>query len=85
MALSLGVKVGSKIEVGKSIIEVVDIRSVSLVLITVDGCAPIVVSDQHSESLPDKVFVQTGDAARSSGVRLVFTAPPEVKITRLFP
>lgn len=82
MALSLGVKVGSKIQVGEATLRVVGIRA-SLILVSVNGKDPVAVSDVESQEVLPGIFLQTGGGNISSGVRLVIRAPREVPINRV--
>jgi sRNA-binding carbon storage regulator CsrA len=80
MALSLGIKQGSKIQVGKSVLEVKDLTPPSFIVLSIDGGNDIVVSDQsRQEILPDVFVFSAGENTN----RLVFEAPREVLISRV--
>jgi hypothetical protein len=83
MALSLGVRKGSKITVGKHEVEVKDIIQSNLIMVSVDQGDDVLISDQkQTEILPD-VFVFSGVGASGSGNRLAFKAPREIAIRRV--
>jgi sRNA-binding carbon storage regulator CsrA len=87
MALSLGVKAGSKITVGN---HEVTVRSIlkDLILISVDGGPDVVVSEQAREQILPEVWVFLGkppsnpDHSSDSQRRLAFEAPRDIKILR---
>lgn len=81
MALSLGVSVGSEIEVGNNVVKIKAIPSPSLILLSVDGGDAILVSDQSRQEILPSVYVFVGTP--ESGVnRLAFEADRSIKIMR---
>jgi sRNA-binding carbon storage regulator CsrA len=80
MALSLGVKAGSKIQVGKHVVQIKDLTAPSYIVLSVDGGNDIVVSDQSRQEILPSVFVFS---AGENTNRLVFEAPREVLISRV--
>jgi hypothetical protein len=85
MALSLGVRIGSKIAVGDHEVQVKILVQPSLIVVSVDGGRDIVVSDQEQiEILLDvAVFSGVGAKGTGGGNRLAFVAPREILIRRL--
>jgi hypothetical protein len=79
MALSLGVSVGSKIDVGGHILQVTALVHPDVAIVTVDGGEEIVVRESKTiEILPD-VKLQTGPG----GHRLAFHAAKSIRISRV--
>ncbi|MFY9724638.1 MAG: hypothetical protein WB579_00530 [Bryobacteraceae bacterium] len=83
MALSLGVKKGSKILVGDHCVQVKNMVPPDMIVISVDDGEEVLVSDQYkSQILPD-VLVFSGIGQNGGGNRLAFDAPKSIKIKRL--
>lgn len=83
MALSIGVSVGSKIDVGGHLLQITALAQPNLIVVTVDAGVPVVVSDQsRTEILPD-VFVFSGVGKAGSANRLAFEAPRAIRISRI--
>lgn len=83
MALSLGVRKGSRILIGAHCLEVKALIHPNLVIVAIDGAEDIVISDQlKTEILPD-VTVYSGGGQSGSGNRLAFDAPREISIRRI--
>jgi len=81
--LSLGVQVSTKIMVGEHELEVLDIKSIDMLILQVDGERTVVVSDKERIELWPDVYVQTGASSTSQNTRLAIAAPRSVKILRL--
>jgi sRNA-binding carbon storage regulator CsrA len=80
MALSLGIKVGSKIQVGDHEVLIKDLTPPSFIVVSVDGGNDIVVSERSRLEILPNVFVFS---AGENSNRLVFEAPREVLISRV--
>lgn len=83
MPLSIGVGVGSKIGVGQHTVSVRALVHPRLIVIAVDNGPDIVVTDRESVEILPEVKVQTGVGASGGSNRLAFTAPREIRISRL--
>lgn len=79
MALSIGVSVGSKIDVGGHILQVKSLVHPNVVVITVDRGAEIVISEGKTVEILPGVKVQSG----SGGNRLAFHAAKSIRISRI--
>lgn len=79
MALSIGVSVGSKIDIGGHILQVKSLVHPNVVVITVDRGDDIVISEGKSVEILPGVKVQSG----SGGNRLAFHAHKSIRISRL--
>lgn len=82
MALSLGIKTGSKIAVGDHCIEVKAIVPPNLIVVSVNGGVDIVVSDQARTNISPDVYVFSGTRG-GKGNRLAFEAHRSIVIRRL--
>lgn len=84
MALSLGIRKGSKLEIGASQIEVVGLSTPDYVEVKVGDKTFMVTSYERTEILPE-VFVSMGSEDRSHGkfARLAIEAPQRVNIRRV--
>ena len=79
MTLSIGVGVGSRIDVGGHLIQVKALVSPNVIVLTVDRGEDVVVSEGKAvEILPD-VKVHAGP----HGNRLAFIAPRSIRISRI--
>lgn len=78
MALSIGVSVGSRIDVGGHTVQVKALVHPNVVVITVDGGEEIVISEGKSVQILQGVKVQAG-----VGNRLAFHADKSIRISRV--
>ncbi len=83
LALSIGVSVGSKIEIGGHILEVKSLAYPNLILVSVDHQPDLVISDFDSKEILPDVMVQVGVGQGGGGNRLAFTAPRHIRISRI--
>lgn len=79
MALSIGVSVGSKIDVGGHTLQVKALVHPNVVVITVDRGEDIVISEGQAVEVLPGVKVQSG----SGGNRLAFHAAKSIRISRV--
>lgn len=79
MALSIGVSVGSKIDVGGHTLQVKSLVHPNVVVITVDRGDDIVISESQAVEILPGVKVQSG----SGGNRLAFHAAKSIRISRI--
>ncbi len=79
MALSIGVSVGSRIDVGGHLVQVKALVSPNVVVITVDRGDDIVISEEKTVEILPNVKVQSG----LGGNRLAFDAPKTIRISRV--
>lgn len=88
MALSIGVKIGSKLTIGKSNMRILDVVDGTTISLEVDGQRFIVSENERTEILPE-VFVSSGlERTNVVGVksgRLAFEAPRHIIIRRVPP
>ena len=85
MALSLGITKGSKIQVGGSIIEVVDVSNGTHVQVVIGQQKFLITDCERTEVLPN-VFLSCGvseEKSFGSFSRIAIEAPKEVKIRRI--
>lgn len=82
MALSIGVSVGSKIDVGNHRVKVKAILGPTLFLINVDGGEDITISDKERVKILEDVYVFAGVGGGGVGNRLAFEAPRSIPIHR---
>jgi sRNA-binding carbon storage regulator CsrA len=83
MALILGTRLGDKFQIDDHLIKVTSIDSdTSLTVLRDDGRKFIIRADRAAEVLPD-VYVSIGSETTTSQLRLAFTAPLRVRISRL--
>ena len=84
MALSLGVRKGSKLEIGNRQVEVVALSTPDYVELQAGSHKFLVTSYERTEILPD-VFVSMGSEDRAHGkfARLAIEAPQSVNIRRV--
>lgn len=95
MPLSIGVVVGTRIRIQDKKVHrlvVKDTAKPNLIVVSLDGGPPVVVSDQASTEILPKVFVfsgvsqsalHTGHPTSNGTHRLAFEAPKEIKIRKL--
>lgn len=82
MALVLSLRAGETIFVGDRLVRVANVRHSSDFDVVVEDGAPKAVSNRMAtEILPD-VFVSAGVGTRPGLLRVVFEAPPSVRIIR---
>ena len=79
MALSIGVSVGSQIDIGGHLLQVKALVHPNVVVITVDRGEEIVVSEGKTVEILPGVKVQTG----AGGNRLAFHAAKSIRISRV--
>lgn len=79
MALSIGVSVGSKIDVGGHTLQVKALVHPNVVVITVDRGEEIVISEGRAVEILPGVKVQSG----VGGNRLAFHAAKSIRISRV--
>jgi hypothetical protein len=79
IALSIGVSVGSKIDVGGHILQVKALVHPNVVVITVDRGEEILISEGKTVEILPEVRVQSG----VGGNRLAFHAPKAIRISRV--
>ena len=79
MALSIGVSVGSKIDIGGHVLQVKSLAPPNIVVITIDRGEEIVISEGKSVEILPGVKVQSG----SGGNRLAFHAAKSIRISRM--
>lgn len=85
MALSLGVGIGSKIDIGGVIAEVKDIVPQEYVELIIFGRPYIITSYERVEVIPD-VFISLGNVTKyntSKFSRIAIEAPKDIKIVRV--
>lgn len=86
MALAIGVRKGSRIDIAGDVLEVKEIHglNVSVAVAYPDQLLSLVVTDQCRDKLRNQVFVSTAKSKNGDGyTRLLFEAPAAVKISRL--
>lgn len=79
MALSIGVSVGSKIDVGGHLLQVKALVHPNVVVVTIDRGNDIVISEGRTEDVLPGVKVQVG----LGGNRLAFHAAKSIRISRI--
>jgi hypothetical protein len=79
MALSIGVSVGSKIDVGGHMLQVKALVHPNVVVVTLDRGEEIVISEARAVEILPGVKVQSG----SGGNRLAFHAAKSIRISRI--
>jgi hypothetical protein len=79
MALSIGVGVGSRIDIGGHLLQVKALVAPNIVVVTIDQGQEIMVSEEKAVELLPNVKVQTG----VGGNRLAFHAPKSIRISRV--
>jgi hypothetical protein len=79
MALSIGVSVGSKIDVGGHMLHVKALVHPNVVVVTLDRGEEIVISEARAVEILPGVKVQSG----SGGNRLAFHAAKSIRISRV--
>ena len=79
MALSIGISVGSKIDVGGHMLQVKALVHPNVVVVTVDKGDDIVISESRAVEILPGVKVQSG----SGGNRLAFHAHKSIRISRV--
>lgn len=79
MALSIGIGVGSKIDIGGHMLQVKSLTHPNLVVVTVDRGDDIVISEGQAIEILPGVKVQSG----SGGNRLAFHAAKSIRISRM--
>jgi len=79
MALSIGVGVGSKIDIGGHLLQVKALVHPNVVVVTIDRGNDIVISDGKTVDVLPGVRVQVG----VGGNRLAFHAAKSIRISRI--
>lgn len=79
MALSIGVSVGSKIDVGGHMLQVKALVHPNVVVVTIDRGEEVVISEGKTVEILPNVRVQSG----VGGNRLAFHAPKSIRISRV--
>jgi len=79
MALSIGVSVGSRIDVGGHLLQVKALVHPNVVVVTLDRGEEIVISEARAVEILPGVKVQSG----SGGNRLAFHAAKSIRISRI--
>lgn len=82
MALSVGVKTGSKIDVNGHTVLVKTIFSPAHLVVTVDDGPEISITDQESVTILPEVKLFAGIGGRRMGYRLSFEAPQHIEIRK---
>ena len=85
MALSLGVSVGSRIDIAGHLLQVKALVQRKLIVVTVDGGNDVVISDKDRKEIVPGVWVQVGVSERAKNIRLAFEAPKTIRISRIEP
>jgi hypothetical protein len=83
MALSIGVSVGSRVDVGGHVLEVRALAHPNLIVLGVDGGPDVVITEEARKEVLPEVFVQTGVGPTGTGNRLAITAPKAIRISRI--
>lgn len=83
MALSIGVSVGSKIDIGGKMLTVKAMAPPNLIVVSVDGAADVVVSDLSRTEILPNVFVFAGVGKGGGSHRLAFEASRSIRISRV--
>jgi len=83
MALSIGVSVGSKIDVGGHLLQVKEIAPHNLIVISIDKGEDMVISELSRTEILPTVFVFVGVGQSGGGNRLAFEAPKTIRINRV--
>ena len=82
--LSIGVSVGSKIAIGKSVVEVRNISTYPpMIIISVDGKEDTLITGEDQKEIIPHVFAQVGVGERGASNRLAFEAPRRIRISRI--
>lgn len=79
MALSIGVSVGSKIDIGGHVLQVKSLVHPNVVIVTVDRGDDIIISENKAVEVLPGVKVQSG----IGGNRLAFQAAKSIRISRI--
>jgi hypothetical protein len=79
MALSIGVSVGSKIDIGGHLLHVKALVHPNIVVVTVDRGPEVVISEDQAVDILPGVKVQSG----LGGNRLAFQAAKSIRISRV--
>lgn len=79
MALSIGISVGSKIDVGGHLLQVKSLSHPNVIIVTVDRGEDIIISEGRAVEVLPGVKVQSG----SGGNRLAFHAAKSIRISRV--
>jgi hypothetical protein len=84
VALSIGVRVGTKIDIAGHIVQVKGIVDTSLIVVTVDGGPDMRVSDKERITILPDVYVFVGGRGQGhQDHRLAFEAPKLIRISRI--
>lgn len=83
MALSIGVSVGSRIDVDGHSVVVKTLSQPNLIVVSVDNGPDVVISDQAGTEILPTVFVFSGVGANGGTNRLAFEAPRAIRISRV--
>lgn len=82
MALSLGVKKGTRISIADHDLVVKQIEPTNRITVSLDGGPDLLVTEQERTEILPAVFVFSGVGATGNGNRLAFVAPRSISITR---
>lgn len=83
MALSIGVSVGDKINIGGREVAVKAVSAPNLIVVSVDGGEDIVLSEDRRKEIMPQVFAQVGVGQRGNTTRIAFEAPRSISIKRM--
>lgn len=86
MALSIGVSVGSKIDIAGHTLQVKSITPPNLIVVAIDNQQEHVLSDQSRVQILPDVWAFTGigqNGAGMTGNRIAFEAPRSIRISRV--
>jgi hypothetical protein len=78
MALSIGISVGSRIDIEGHVLQVKALKAPDIVMVTVDQGDAILVNESQAVQILPGVWVQTGPGGR----RLAFHAAKSIRISR---
>lgn len=83
MALSIGVSVGSGIDVDGHLLLVKRLDQHKRIWVTVDGEDDVVISDTDRKEIVPGVWVRVGIGQNGNRNRLAFEAPKAIRISRI--
>lgn len=83
MALSLGIKNGSKLSIGQHCLEVKRIISGNMIVVVLDDAEDFTVTDLQATEILPNVRVFAGIGQNGNGSRLAFEAPESIEIRRM--
>jgi|KBSSwiStaDraftv2_1062776.scaffolds.fasta_scaffold31759_4 hypothetical protein len=82
MALSIGVSVGSRIDIAGHLLQVTALVQPRLIVVTVDGGDDVVISDKDRKEIVPGLWVQVGIGQVGGCNRLAFEAPKTINVSR---